>query len=81
MSKTKKSYICKIEQKIVSIYNPRQYTKSYQPVRVNMKSYDASIIVTDHDTINYEQLVKSSKIIIDTRGRLKNKISKKIYII
>ena len=38
-------------------------------------------IVTDHDTINYDKLIKYSKIIIDTRGRLKNKKSKKIYII
>ena len=49
--------------------------------KLNIKSYDASIIVTDHDTIDYNKLLKNSKIIIDTRGRLKNKKSKKIYII
>ena len=32
-------------------------------------------------TINYDKLIKYSKIIIDTRGRLKNKKSKKVYII
>lgn len=62
-----------------SIFNNCKIYKDLNDL--NMKSYDASIIVTDHDTINYKKLVKSSKIIIDTRGRLKNKISKKIYII
>ena len=33
--------------------------------------YDATIIVTDHDNIDYETLSKHSKLIIDTRNTLK----------
>ena len=54
---------------------PRELVKKAKKIGLS------AIAITDHDTINYEKLVKSSKIIIDTRGRLKNKISKKIYII
>jgi UDP-N-acetyl-D-glucosamine dehydrogenase len=34
--------------------------------------YDATIIVTDHDNIDYETLARSSKLILDTRNRIKN---------
>lgn len=32
--------------------------------------YDAAVIVTDHDDINYEMLLRSSRLILDTRNRL-----------
>lgn len=48
---------------------------------VNFNSYDAIVIVTDHDNLNYDKILKHSKLIIDTRGRFKNKKSKKIYSI
>ena len=37
----------------------------------NLKSYDAVLIITDHDNIDYEIIAKHSNLIIDTRGRLK----------
>ncbi len=37
----------------------------------NIKKFDATILVTDHDSINYRQLQDHSKLIIDTRGRYK----------
>ena len=48
---------------------------------MNFNSYDAIVIVTDHDNLNYDKILKHSKLIIDTRGRFKNKKSKKIYSI
>jgi UDP-N-acetyl-D-glucosamine dehydrogenase len=33
--------------------------------------YDAAVIVTDHDCVDYETLLRFSKLIIDTRNRLK----------
>ena len=41
------------------------------------KKLDATILVTDHDSINYKQLQDHSKLIIDTRGRYKE--SKNIW--
>lgn len=38
----------------------------------NIKTYDAATIVTDHDQIEYETLVKCSRLIVDTRGALRN---------
>jgi UDP-N-acetyl-D-glucosamine dehydrogenase len=46
----------------------------------SIKKYDATIIITDHDIINYEKLYKFSKLIIDTRGRY-NSTKKKILSI
>jgi UDP-N-acetyl-D-glucosamine dehydrogenase len=33
-----------------------------------ISEYDAVLIVTDHDSIDYQLLVKSAKILIDTRN-------------
>lgn len=35
----------------------------------NLKKYDAVILTTDHDNIDYEMVLKNSKLIIDTRGK------------
>lgn len=43
-------------------------------IKFNSKTigkYDASIIITDHDKIDYKKLYKSSKLIFDTRGGMK----------
>lgn len=37
----------------------------------NIKKYDASLIITDHDIVNYDTIFKNSKIIFDCRGRYK----------
>ena len=35
-----------------------------------ISGYDAALICTDHDNINYEQLLEHSKLIVDTRNAL-----------
>jgi UDP-N-acetyl-D-glucosamine dehydrogenase len=34
--------------------------------------YDGVVIVTDHDDIDYDMLVRFSKLIVDTRNRIRN---------
>ena len=43
-----------------------------------LKTYDCVIILTDHDVINYNLILKNSKIIFDTRGVYESIINKKI---
>ena len=47
---------------------------------MNFNSYDAIVIVTDHDNLNYDKILKHSKLIIDTRGRFKNKNLRKFIL-
>ena len=65
--------------RIKNLFKNSRVYKDINDIKVG--TYSAALIVTDHDTINYDKLIKYSKIIIDTRGRLKNKKSKKVYII
>jgi len=44
----------------------------------NLGSYDAVVIVTDHSTYNYKQIVEQSKLVIDTRNATKGILSEKI---
>ncbi len=44
----------------------------------NIVTYDAVVIVTDHSTYNYQQIVDQSKLVIDTRNATKGIISDKI---
>jgi UDP-N-acetyl-D-glucosamine dehydrogenase len=44
----------------------------------NLGSYDAVVIVTDHSTYNYKEIVDQSKLVIDTRNATKGIISEKI---
>ena len=44
----------------------------------NLKKYTCSLIITDHDNINYGNIVKKSNLIFDTRGVLNLHKSKKI---
>ncbi|SNS33025.1 UDP-N-acetyl-D-glucosamine dehydrogenase [Anaerovirgula multivorans] len=39
----------------------------------NLKEYDCSIIITNHDNIDYELLIENLKIIYDTRNTIKEK--------
>tara|TARA_B100000242_G_scaffold285944_1_gene250965 strand:+ start:5664 stop:6974 length:1311 start_codon:yes stop_codon:yes gene_type:complete len=45
--------------------------RSIELLPENIKKFDVTIIVTDHDSINYKELHDNSKLIIDTRGRYK----------
>ena len=44
----------------------------------NLGAYDAVVIVTDHTTYNYKEIVDQSKLVIDTRNATKGIISEKI---
>jgi UDP-N-acetyl-D-glucosamine dehydrogenase len=44
----------------------------------NLGSYDAVVIVTDHTSYNYQEIVDRSKLIIDTRNATKGISSEKI---
>ena len=44
----------------------------------NIGTYDAVVIVTDHTTYNYQQIVDQSKLVIDTRNATKGIVSNKI---
>ena len=39
----------------------------------SLRSFDAVILVTDHDEFDYKQIEDNSKLIIDSRGRYKKK--------
>src|SRR5208283_4206379 len=34
--------------------------------------YDAALIVTDHDAVDYQALIRASKLIVDTRNRIRH---------
>jgi UDP-N-acetyl-D-glucosamine dehydrogenase len=44
----------------------------------NLGSYDAVVIVTDHTSYNYKQIVEQSNLVIDTRNATKGIVSNKI---
>jgi UDP-N-acetyl-D-glucosamine dehydrogenase len=44
-----------------------------------LKSYDCAVIVTNHASFNYKQIVKNSKAIVDTRNALKKFKSPTIF--
>ena len=39
-------------------------------------AFDAVILATDHDALDYELIAKSARLIIDTRGRYRNSVEK-----
>ena len=39
----------------------------------SIKQFDAVLICTDHDIFDYDQVVKSARIVVDTRGVLRSK--------
>ena len=52
--------------------------KSISLNKKNLELFDFVILVTDHDVINFKDLKKYSKIIFDTRNKLKSN-SKNVY--
>jgi UDP-N-acetyl-D-glucosamine dehydrogenase len=44
--------------------------KSVELTPKNIKSFDAVVLSTDHDSFDYEMIEKEAKFIIDTRGRV-----------
>lgn len=45
---------------------------------VVLSEYDGVIILTDHDVFDYDQILRLSKIVVDTRGRYNSIQSKKV---
>ena len=50
--------------------------KSIIPNKANLKKYIATIIVTDHDTINYKNILSHSNKVFDCRGTLDYLVNK-----
>lgn len=46
-------------------------THSVDLNKINLKSYDAVLIITDHDDINYNLVAECSNLIVDTRNALR----------
>ncbi len=66
---------------INSIPSTRKYNIKLNSVKLspkNLKFYDAVVLLTDHDSYNYDLIFKHSKIIIDTKGCFNN--SKKVFV-
>lgn len=51
--------------------NISENKKSINLNKNNLKKYDATILLADHDTFDYKLIAKHSKLVIDTRGRFK----------
>ena len=78
--KVKVSYSDPFIPKIPKLRNYNFETmKSITLSKKNLTKFDACILVTDHDNFNYENILKYSKIIIDTRHRLNKKLNNVIY--
>jgi len=49
-----------------------KYNKVSKPIIYkNLRNYDLTLIITDHDKFNYNKIKKYSKLILDTRGKFK----------
>lgn len=44
---------------------------SYQPEAASIPDFDCVVLLTDHDSFDYDLIYKNSRIIVDTRGRYK----------
>lgn len=59
----------------------RKYSFDMQSVELtegNLKSYDGVVLVTDHDSFDYDFIYKHAKFIVDSRGRFRNPCEKVI---
>jgi UDP-N-acetyl-D-glucosamine dehydrogenase len=54
----------------------RSIVKSVKLTKTELKKYDAVIILTDHSVYDYGFIIKSSKLIIDTRNAIKKRLKK-----
>jgi UDP-N-acetyl-D-glucosamine dehydrogenase len=53
--------------------------KSIELKRSSLKKFDCVIIATDHSGVNYNFILKNSKLIFDTRNVYKDIVNKKVY--
>ena len=73
----KKSYVDYFDPYIAKIPKMRAYPELFNIFSIsltieNVQKYDAVIICTDHDNIDYQLLIDNSKLIIDTRNATNN---------
>ena len=58
---------------IKKLVKTRKYNFNLESVYLKkLNKFDCVIIITDHDSIDYSIIENESKLIFDTRGRLKN---------
>jgi len=57
--------------------NIKRLKKLNKLSKKSIKNFDVVILMTDHDKLNYKEILGSSKKIIDCRGRFQ--ISQKVY--
>ena len=69
---------------IEGIYSEeKKYFSSFKSLKISqktLKSFDASIVVTDHDELDYNLILKNSKLIFDSRNVFKKKFPNVISI-
>jgi len=82
----KKAYVDYFDPYITVIPKMRQHPDLHNIFSIslsmeNLQKYDAVIICTDHDDINYQLIIDNSKLIIDTRNATNhyNKIDNIVY--
>ena len=82
----KKSYVDYFDPYITMIPKMRSYPSLLNVFSINLTidnvlKYDAVIICTDHDNIDYQLLIDNSKLIIDTRNATNNDCNKRSNIV
>jgi UDP-N-acetyl-D-glucosamine dehydrogenase len=55
--------------------------KSVTLTQAQLQTYDAVVICTDHDDVNYDFIVENSKLVIDTRNAVKNKTLENSHVV
>lgn len=56
-------------KKTTVIPNFKLNKKNIKITPINLRKFDVTVLMTDHDIFDYDLIYKNSKIIIDTRGR------------
>ena len=81
--KKKKAKIDYHDPHINELYKTRKFNFKYKSIKLSkkiIKEYDAVIVVTDHDKINYALLENNSKIIFDCRNIINQQLENVIKI-
>ena len=55
--------------------------KSVPLTKEQLQKYDAVIVCTDHDDINYDLIVENSKLVVDTRNAIKNELGALSHVV
>ena len=76
--KNKKAKVSYSDPLINKINKTRKYDFNMKSVKINklnLKKFDLTLIVTDHDLFDYKIIKENSKFIVDCRGRINEKKS------